>query len=576
MLNYNYNIIAVKSGSHGRPNSDIVNYFWDNTNRTSVIANDNLNSITPTVFSMNTIGSNALGIVTSSGGNFDSQYIYPATASIQGNGRWPTTGSVTMSLYISAPTINPPYSFFGAISCSAQANNITAKSGSIISASYLNALGAQYFVSASTIHHKGNEYNPKVNWKASGSGQRYANPLSSVTSQFSILKDVNVLLHSQSIVTASNSGSFNYDYAFNVTSSLSSSWNWQYNMGGVSASYLFGTASLSIPEVGITVTSSFSSSYLTASFAANTNIPYTITASLDMHVLPAFSASIILLAGGGGGAAGGGGDNVTIYGNGGGGGAGGYYTANINVLPYKTNTLVSCGVGGDGGVASGNPTGSIPQGKNGTSSSISYWNTLDTQLTIGVGGGFGGRCGSNNNSGSGGASGNGYAASGSGGAGTVATSSAFNGANYLGGGAGAYGYNTGVPISPYLRVAGYGGESQTITLPAPFNNVVITPSGSGGGGGTFYPGYGPPYTGTGFDGVNGGGGGGASDSFVTSAPGGKGGDGIAILAYYGVPKLTINGGYTNYISSSNLTLHYLTGSGATWDYVWDGTDIPYQ
>lgn len=566
LSNYNWNIIDSKnnSGSINAP-AAYTQYFWNNDNETVAVSGSNFTSITPTTFNIVTTNSNATNITSSAGGYFVGIPALSATASLSGSGKWPTTGSVTMSLLLSAP-MEGTY-ILQAVSCSAKQGNITSTSGSGLLISYLNSSNVQYFVSASTIHHKGNEYNPLVNWKAKGGNPYYSDGLSKVTSSFQIVKDVNVPIYSESLVTASNSGSFNYDYNFGVTSSISSSWNWISN--SQPASYIFATASLSIPEVGISVSSSLSSSLLTASFAANTNTPYTITASFDVHVLPAFSASLILLAGGGGGAAGGGQDALPLFSNGGGGGAGGYYLTNINVVPYKTNTLTQWGRGGNGGI---NTVGA--SGSNGTSSSLSVWTDINTQTTLSVGGGFGGKY-----YGIGGASGNGYISSGSGGgkgggAGTVANATTQNGGIYLGGGAGASGYyHQSTGGDAWVYAPGVGAGMPTINLPAPFNYVSYTPQSGSGGNGSEGLEYVP-----GGDGVFGGGGGGASENWTSTSPGGKGGDGGVILAYYGVPKLTFTAGActTTYDSGSNVTVHYVSGSGASWNYIYNGTDFPYQ
>jgi len=563
--NYNWNFIDNnnKSASFNAPAS-YVQYFWNNDNETVAVSGSGYTSITPSSFTINTQNSNAYGITSSLGGNFNSVPAAPITASLSGSGKWPTTGSVTMSLFISAPA-ESTY-LLQAVSCSAKQGNITSTSGSKLAISYLNSSNIQYFVSASTIHHKGNEYNPLVNWKAIGGNPYYKNLLAGTVSNFSIVKDVNVGIYSESIVTASNSGSFEYDYNFGITASLSSSYSYYYTPNPLSSSYVYATASISIPEAGLLVTSSLSSSLLTASFAANTNTPYTITASFAVHVLPAFSASLILLAGGGGGAAGGGQNALPLFSNGGGGGAGGYYLTNINVVPYKTNTLTQWGRGGAGGI---NAVGA--SGSNGTSSSLSVWTDVGVQTTISVGGGFGGQY-----YGIGGRSGNGYISSGSGGgtgggAGTVSNSTTQDGGLYLGGGAGAAGYyHPTIGGDAWVYGPGHGAVMPQITLPYPHNSILYTPqSGSGGVGSEGVQNV------PGGDGVFGGGGGGASENWTSTSPGGKGGDGGVILAYYGVPKLTFTGGActTTYDSGSNLTVHYVSGSGASWEYIYNGTDF---
>lgn len=287
MVNLNLNVIGggdlFGSGSNrSRGSNFLALWNWDYDNRTVGIDAPNMDQITPTSFTLNAQNTNAVNITTDAGSQFLSIEDLSVTASLSGSGQWPTTGSVTMSLYIAAPGGDAdtlPFFFTEAVSCSAAQGNISATSGSIITCQTTSSKNFIYFVSASTIHHKGNEYNPLVTFNTiNDSPVSTTQTLNGNTASFNIVKDRNVPLVNVQNITASYSSSFFNDYAFNVTSSMTASI--QNDATGST------TMSISIPEAGLLTSSYYFNpssagvKIITASFAASQNQPYNITASV--------------------------------------------------------------------------------------------------------------------------------------------------------------------------------------------------------------------------------------------------------------------------------------------------------
>lgn len=278
----------------------------------------------------------------------------------------------------------------------------------------------------------------------------------------------------------------------------------------------------------------------------------------------AFSASIIVVGAGGGGAASG-----TSLPPAGGGGAGSVKTLNVKIVPNLTYTVNQIGVSGSAGINTPGQTA----GGNGTLTQLTYWkgpsDTNGTGILI-ASGGFGA-----DGSGNGGASGDGFTGgavngnAGGGGAGSFQNGTAAsdnnggNGGAYLGGGGGS---NATVPN----KAGGAGGAPIQITV-AGTDSVLYTVSGSGGTGGSLDASQTINPT----NGLYGGGGGGASYQLSTSRAGASGGAGVVVVTYSGQPKMLITNGYTNYISGSNITAHYITESNGTFifPYPYPWTDV---
>jgi hypothetical protein len=530
MLNYNLNINSPLQQE--KKNEDVrppIN--WDFHSFASASDSTDLSERTFATMSINTPNTNCIQVSIDSGNSFTSDAQSQVTASVTGS-NWPITGSTTMSLLSIGITYDPlAVDQYISASVSASGTQIIANpsiSGSIITNKFLSSEFYRWYVSGSVVHIKGNVFNPLVKVLATGSNSIYSNSQGTNTI-LNIVKNVNEPI-SMSIgyITGSQTSSFQYEYAFNITSSLTGSANWPR-----SASHLYPTMSLSIPEAGINVISYQTASIITASFAANTNTTYTITASIAPRYIPAFTASFYLFAGGAGGA------STTDTGNrrpGGGGGAGAMFTGSFNISPNRTYTVV-VGAGGaadtsgdttqfngfDMGIVEIPITMSLQGGRSGggmnggNSGTGSYTiGTTTTQLPLftggsgddGSGGGTlrfaaGGGAGSSQNGVSGiafpnrvsGRGGNGFVAFGGGGGGGGADRANFSGATRgVGGttgggdGGGSDSNQNGFPATAY----GAGGGGATSTT-----------QGNSGGSGyqgvltVSYPGTGSRFTATG-------------------------------------------------------------------------------
>jgi hypothetical protein len=340
MLNYNLNINSPLQQE--KKNEDVrPPIYWDFHSFASASDSSDLSERTFATMSINAVNTNCIQVSVDSGNSFVSDAQSPVTASVTGS-NWPITGSTTMSLFTAGITYDPlAVDQFYFSSVSASGTQIIANpsiSGSIITNKFLTSEFYRWYVSGSVIHIKGNVFNPLVKVLATGSNSIYSNSQGTNTI-LNIVKNVNEPI-SMSIgyITGSQTSSFQYEYAFNITSSLTGSANWPR-----SASHLYPTMSLSIPEAGINVISYQTASIITASFAANTNTTYTITASVAPRYIPGFTGSFTLFAGGGGGVS----TTSATSQPGGGGGAGAMFTGSFNISPNRTYTVVV----GDGGAA---------------------------------------------------------------------------------------------------------------------------------------------------------------------------------------------------------------------------------
>lgn len=569
MLNTNLNInLFGKQITRFSDNRN--NWYWNFDNKEVVFATDQLPTQSFATFSLNTPSSNAYDISIDSNGYFLAPPFQPVTASMTGSGVWPTTGSFTMSLFVYGiqPPPLAPLVYYTESTGSQWEGNITAVSGSTIELKFLSAQKVIYLTSASLIHRKGNLFNPDVNWKnvtinkkPSGSGEFY----------FNVTKNDDVLMVSASNPKAEQSGSFQYEYSFNVTSSLSGSIiydDWYYAQT---------TMSLSIPEVGIDRKAYFSGSVsglLTASFSASTDTPYTITSSVESKYIDPIWIEAYVIGGGGGGAAGGvvGGDVKTVFSRGAGGGAGAWEETQFWVRPNQYYTA-SAGAAGTKGLTVANQY----NGGNGQTSSLSYYTSISSSAAIYAPGGFGG----NGDTGKGGQSGNGFAGGnggvnvtnpnqpvpyGGGGGGTISTGSnavtssyGGNGGPYLGGGGGGTYY----PLPGWFPLANGVG----VGAPSPSGSII---SGSAGDGGyTYQVGIEPPVNFPGSDATayGGGGGGGWGNSFG-STPGGNGGSGVIVLRYQATSSLlTFNSPAYHTQIRDGYVYHYITGSNVNFAYI---------
>ena len=329
MLNYNLNIIEplqqAKKGTLPKPT-----IVWSFNERIETPLGILPDVIANASMSILATGSNCIGISTPQTNFFFTAPLTDVSASVQGAGVWPTTGSVTMSLSsvgikVGSSTLNYSASYIA----TAASGNLN-QSASIIRNDFVSPAGYDWTISGSIVHRKGNESNSTINWIESGSSESEDNCI------FKIVKNANEVLVPEIPMTSSASGSFLNDYAFNITASISGSKNWEY-----SASFQALTMSLSIPEISFFITSSNTASIITASFAADPFInPYNITASLILEPYPSYSLDEFVFIGGGGDGGSGG-----KFASGGGGGAGAVVSGSAMIVYANSKYWVNVGKG---------------------------------------------------------------------------------------------------------------------------------------------------------------------------------------------------------------------------------------
>ena len=149
-------------------------------------------------------------------------------------------------------------------------------SQALLTASFEAQTIVGYNITASVINNKGNESNSEISWFVTGSD---ADDYSQVTASFQIVKDANVQMVGVDDITQSTGSSFENQYAFNITASLSGSFSSSFTNAQSSSisttQWLFKSDTL-----GFNITSISSSVDFTQSFEAQTNVEsYDITAS---------------------------------------------------------------------------------------------------------------------------------------------------------------------------------------------------------------------------------------------------------------------------------------------------------
>jgi hypothetical protein len=585
MLNYNLNIIEPLQQE--KKNEDVNPYiYWDFDSR--AVATDNNNIPTPAGFATMSIvapNSNCIQVSSDAGNSFSTEPQFSTIASITGS-NWPVTGSTTMSLNLVGISFNetdPNIYFYQAVSASVSAGNINSLSGSIIMNEFSASEFYNFFISGSIIHSKGNQYNPLVNVIATGSAPNEWNNYSGSKVTMNIVKDKDVPV-SMSIgyITGSQISSFNYEYNFGVTASLTGSSNWI-----LSSSFIYPTMSLLITGSGYSqnIISYTTSSIITASFVATNNNPYTIKATVAPRYIQAFTASLLLVGGGGASPKGG---NFKATG---GGGGGGVCTSQFTVVP-NTPYTISVGEGGKGYF----PGTTSSFAGAGTASYFSAFvnvpngaATIEGNLIITASGGQPG-----NTDGNGGVSGfsssslsgsitvtssfAGGTATSTGGAGGGGTGQVGFGSTNTNGGFGGFGYgiNTAsyyVPFSDVNRLGAGGGGGANIDG----NQFALKGDGGFYGGGIGGGQLGQPDIRQGGNGVanTGGGAGGAASTnpgISDNSYGGDGGSGVATLIYAGGPKLTGQTGSFTY--NGAVTVHTWNTGSYIFSYTKEPTEYP--
>jgi len=285
MLNYNLNINSPLQ--QAKKNEDVrPPIYWDFHSFTSASDSSDLDEGSYGFMNIAAVGTNCINVSVDSGNVFPTDAQSPVTASLTGS-NWPQTGSVTMSLITFGISYDPVTAnqFFSA-SFNATAAQIIADpniTGSKITNLIVSASEfVRYYVSGSITATKGNIYNGPINWKVSSSSttqdlEGNQSQLNNNSSSFNIKKDIAPIV-GYSNITSSISGTYPNFYSFNQTASLTSS-----ILPNTTGSV---TMSLEIPEIGFTTSSRFfnatsaGNKILSASFVAETNASYNITASV--------------------------------------------------------------------------------------------------------------------------------------------------------------------------------------------------------------------------------------------------------------------------------------------------------
>lgn len=284
MLNYNLNINSPLQQE--KKNEDVrPPIYWDFHSFTSASDNSDLNEGSYGFMTIDAVNTNCINVSVDSGNLFTTDAQFPITASMTGS-NWPLTGSVTMSLNTFGISYDPvtPNQFYSA---SVSASSLDLYNNPNISGSKLmNAFSAsefvRYYISGSIVAKKGNPFNGPINWKVSSSSttqdlEGNQSQLNNNSSSFNLKKDLAMMV-SYSNITSSINGTYANFYSFNQTASLTSS-----ILPNTTGSV---TMSLEIPEIGFSTSSRFFNptsagiKILSASFIADTNTPYNITASV--------------------------------------------------------------------------------------------------------------------------------------------------------------------------------------------------------------------------------------------------------------------------------------------------------
>ena len=266
MLNYNLNINSPLQQE--KKNEDVrPEIYWDYSYITNL---NRFPAVSPFVsssyatMSISAIGTNCIGIASTNNGNFTTDDQYPVTASLTGS-RWPTSGSVTMSISVAGITYDPlAVNQFYSSSFSASAlvyNSNPSITGSILTSSFLASEFYRFYVSGSLIHNYG------VAIPSAGLIQR---------------------LDATNPASYPGSGSVWYDTS-----------GYNHNM---SASFGATFPSFSNNTFNFNGTSNAVSTFITSSFSAYSMVTWTKLASLDPPVSSSSGGAYSLTSGSGFGA----------------------------------------------------------------------------------------------------------------------------------------------------------------------------------------------------------------------------------------------------------------------------------
>ena len=564
-----YNLTASVEFNKGNSSNSDINWKVSSSSETEDLEGNqtNINGVSSSFQLKKDIAVmvNYSEITSSISGSYPNDYSFNQTASITSNVN-NTTGSVTMSIIVPEAGINIEQRFF----------NETISTATL-TASFEAYGQAPFNVTASIVNNKGNVSNSNINWNVTSSK---INNSASLASSFGIRKNGNVQILNVNNALIATASSFKNDYAFNITSSLTSSYSAYYTPG--SSSFYFAKSTLTIPEVGINVVSYGTSSIITGSFAAVTGIDnYNISATM---VEQATETIEYVLIGGGGAGAPSSGQNP-----GAGGGAGALLTGSALIISNTPYTVTI----GKGGINSTNGSDSIFAGQ-----LVPYDGTwasgveINNSYLIAPGGGVGGLVNTLSTSGGSGGGGGGFGVdqlSQPPSAGTTTGSLAVSAsmliipamtASFLNidaagssGSAGVLLPRQGFPGFSYGAGGNGGGKPTNISW---LDGIINSGNVAGGGGGGNQWAQGSYQTTPGFGGGNGqsslgvvgnavqytGGGGGGAATYSGTPPGfasiaGYGASGSMNIRYPGLQNGT--GGTIQYIDG--YTIHTFTSSG---------------
>lgn len=332
-----YHITASVEYNKGNQSTASINYIVSSSSTTQDLEGDstNLNGVSAS-FQLKKDATVEMAYVAnvtgSTSGSYNNAFALNQTASLVSNVN-NTTGSVTMSITIPQEGVSVSQMWYNPSTTQA-----------VLTASFVATGNSERHVTASVINNKGNEANSDINWEVTSSrGNLFLNS----TASFQIEKDTSY--NKQTLVDINygeqppQTGSFQNQWAFNMTASISAS----YVPYVSSSENTFLVTTLKVPQIGVTNLWSYSTaSLITASWTAQTNVSdYDVTSSVQKYTTRPIEYAVI-----GGGGNGGPGINLG-GGNGGGagGGAGAVVTGSIKILkdvPYS----VQVGLGGISGV----------------------------------------------------------------------------------------------------------------------------------------------------------------------------------------------------------------------------------
>jgi len=272
--NQEYNIAFGLTHIKGNIYNPLVKFKTQNTSpvSTTALINGNTTASFNIVKDVNVPLAFVKEVSSSFSSQFDYQYNFGVTSSLTASIENNVTGSTTMSIEIPEAGVSKTEKYF----------NATSPGIKIITGSFAATTDATYNLTASVTYNKGNISTASINYQTSQSSttqdlEGNSTNLNGVSSSFQIRKDATVTTVLIPQVTGSvKSGSYNNDYAFNQTASLTQNAN--NTTGSV-------TMSIVVPEAGINIEQRFfnpttAQALLTASFEAQTIVGYNVTASV--------------------------------------------------------------------------------------------------------------------------------------------------------------------------------------------------------------------------------------------------------------------------------------------------------